>query len=153
MPDAAEQNTSIHQPPPPIRWRSWPVRDEPLHSAVIAGGLLIAVVTVYGVAGRAYLAVLALAALAIALRRFFVPVEYELSEDGVDRWLFGRQRRIRWQAVGRYEVCRQGVLLFPYKDLSVLAVFRGLYVPFLSHREEILAHVRHYLDQPEEAQL
>ena len=78
-------------------------------------------------------------------------MEYELSEDGVDQWLLGRQRRLPWQAIGRYEVYRGGVLLFPRNDRSALAAFRRLYVPFLTHREEILAHLDQYLEPPQKA--
>ena len=149
MSDAADLNTPPRQPPPSIRWQSWPVRDEPVRSAVIGGGLLIAVVTVYWLTGRIYLAAAALAALMISLWRFFLPAVHELSDAGVDRWLFGRQRRIPWQAVGGYEICSAGVLLLPHKDRSAMAALGSRYLPFSIHRDEILANVHYYLDPPE----
>ena len=92
---------------------------------------------------------LALVALATALWRFFLPVVFQLSEEGVDQWLFGRRRRIPWQAIRRYEVCSAGVLLLPHEDRPVMAAFRGLYLPWSTHRDEVLVHVHHYLDRPD----
>lgn len=152
MSDPVAEETGFEQPPPaPIRWQSWPARNSALRTSLVVIGLLATALVIYGLCGQMYLAVLALAALVVALRRFFVPVVFELGEEGVHQWLFGRQRRIAWQAIGGYEVCSAGVLLWPEKDPSALAPFHGLYVPWTSHRDEVLAHVRHRLGRPDGA--
>ena len=140
------------EPPPPIRWRSWPVRDDAVRGLPVVIGLLIAAAVIGWLSGRAYLGVLALAALLVALWRFFLPVVFELSGEGVDQRLFGRQRRIPWHAIRRHEVRSAGVLLLPHEDRSAMAPFRGLYLPWSTHRDEVLAHVRHYLERPQETQ-
>jgi hypothetical protein len=153
MSDPFEQPPPLlREPPPPIRWRSWPVRDHASRGLVVGVGLLIAAVGVGWASGKAYLGLLALAALAMALWRFFLPVVFELSEEGVDQRLFGRQYRIPWPAIKRYEVHSTGVLLLPREDHSPMASFRGLYLPWTTHRGEVLAHVRYYLDRPERAE-
>ena len=115
-------------------------------------GLLMAGVGVGWLSGEVYLGLAALAALAVALWRFFLPVVFELSEKGVDQRLLGRQRRIPWEAIGRHEVRSAGVLLLPHDDRSAMAPMRGLYLPWASRRDEVLAHVRHYLEHPERSQ-
>jgi hypothetical protein len=112
-------------------------------------GLLAAAVAVGWLSGRAYLGLLALAAMAAALWRFFLPVVFELSGKGVSQQFLGRQRQIPWQAIRRYEVCSAGVLLLPDEDHSAMAPFRGLYLPWTTHREEVLAHLRHHVDRAE----
>lgn len=151
MSDPAEQQLSFTQAPPaPIQWRSWPAREHALRTLLTVLGLLMAAVVIQWVAGRPYMTLLALAALVVAMWRFFLPVGFELSDEGVDQRLFGRRRRIPWQAIGAYEVCGAGVLLLPEKDDSALAAFRGLYVPWTTHRDEVLANVHHYLGGPDE---
>ena len=139
------------EPPPPIRWRSWPVRDNAVRGLIVTVGLLIAAVVVGWLAGKAYLGLLALAALVAALWRFFLPVVFELSGEGVDQRLFGRQRRIPWHTIRSCEVRSAGVLLLPHEDRSAMAPFRGLYLPWTTHRDEVLAHVRHYLNRSRRA--
>lgn len=100
--------------------------------------------------GQTHLALLALAALAAALWRFFVSVVFELNADGVNRWVFGRHKLIAWRAIRRYEVCSTGVLLLPFSDRCPMDSFRGLFMPWASHRHEVLAHLRYYLDRSQE---
>jgi len=114
-------------------------------------GLVALALAVGWLSGRAYLAALATLALLAALRRFFLPVVFELGSEGVDQHLFGRKHRIPWHSIHRYEICSAGVLLLPHADASAMAPFRGLYLPWTTHRDRVLAHVRHYLDQPDEA--
>lgn len=135
-------------PPPLVRWFSWPVRDNVFKGSVVVIGLLAGGLGVGWVTGKTHLALLALAALVIALWRFFLPVMFELNTDGVNQWIFGRHRRIPWVAIRRYEVFSTGVLLLPYSDRCPMDAFRGLYLPWGSRREEILAQIRYYLDQP-----
>ena len=151
MPHQPEQlaATSDH-PPAAIRWRSWPLRDDVKRTSLAVGGLMAAVGGIWLLTGRILLALAALAALVLSLWRFFLPVAFELNDKGVDQRFLGRLRHISWHAIGRYEVCSAGVLVLPNRDRSVMAPFRGLYLPFGSHREEILACFRRYLGRPED---
>ena len=109
---------------------------------------MVAGLVIYWLSSQAYLTLLAVLALAATTWRFFLPIVFELSDRGVEQGLFGRQRRIPWSAVRRYEICSGGVLLLPHEDRSILAPFRGLYVPWTMHRDEILRLVQHYLAEP-----
>jgi hypothetical protein len=136
------------EPPPPIRWRSWPVRDDPWRGLIVTAGLLAAGVVIGWITGKMYLGLLALAALVAALCRFFLPVVFELGGEGVVQRLCGRQRRIPWHAIRSCEVRSAGVMLLPQEDRSAVVPFCGLYLPWTTHRDEVLAHVRHYLGRP-----
>lgn len=148
MAPSEQQPPILPEPPAPIRWRSWPVRDDAVRGLLVVAGLLIAAVLIGWLSGQAYLGLAALAALVVALWRFFLPVVFELGGDGVDQRFFGRRRRIPWQAIRRWEVRSAGVLLLPDEDRSAMASFRGLYLPWTTHRDEVLAHVRHYVERP-----
>ena len=99
------------------------------------------------VTAETHLALLAVAALSVALWRFFLPTSFELNAEGVSQWLFGRRRRIPWRDIRRYQVCSSGVLLLPRADACPLDAYRGLYLPWAKHRPEVLAHVHYYLDR------
>ena len=137
---------------PPLRWCSWPLRESWSRSLLVVIALLIGGLLVRWLTGQTYLAVAASLALVLASWRFFIPVEFALSERGVDQRVFRRRRRISWQAIRRSEVCSAGVLLLPDEDRSVMAPFRGLYVPWKTHREEVLAHVRRYVRPQSQAE-
>ena len=62
---------------------------------------------------------------------------------GVTQQVLGRRRRIAWQFIERCEICRAGIFLLPHD--APLAVFRGLYIPWGTHRSEVLALVQFYL--------
>jgi len=150
MSDVSATTTDPFQPPPEtLRWQSWPAREKPLWTAVLVVGLAGAAAGIYLSTGQVFPVVAAVAAFVASLWRFFLPVVFELNEEGVDQQFFGRPRRIPWQAVRRYTVRRAGVLLLPHENRSPLAALRGLYVPFSTHRDEILARVHRYLDRAE----
>lgn len=80
--------------------------------------------------------------LLLALWRFFVPSEFELGARGISQEVLGRKRRIPWRAIGHVTICRDGVFLG--RDDGPLENFRGLYLPWGQHREEVLALVGYY---------
>ncbi len=133
----------------PIRWRSWPFGRSPLRSAAVVLGVL-GVGCAVGIAlGSWPLGLLAAGALLTTLWRFFTPVTFRISDDGVDQWVYGRRLRIPWRAIRRYEVCAAGVLLVPHGERSIMAPFRSLYLPWEGHCDEVLAYMRHYLSGPD----
>jgi hypothetical protein len=114
-------------------------------SALVLAGLLAAGIGVRGVTGYSHLALLAVAALALSLWRFFLPVDFTLSADGVSESLLGRDRRIPWLAIRRYEMYPKGVLLLPHADATPIDCFRGIFLPWGGHRQEIVTLLNYYL--------
>jgi hypothetical protein len=133
------------EPPPLVSWRSWPFSQSLAQSGLVLAGLLAAGLGVRGVTGDAHLALLAVAALALSLWRFFLPVVFTLGADGVNESLLGRDRRIPWLAIRRYEVHPKGVLLFPYPDATWVDCLQGIFLPWGNYRQEILALLSYYL--------
>jgi hypothetical protein len=136
------------EPPPLVRWRSWPLRDNFLVGALGVMGLVAAAAVVYWETGRLHLAIGAGAVLAVSAWRFFLPVTFELNADGVHQWVWGRHRRISWSEIRRHQILSSGVLLLPHEQSSPIDVLHGLFLPWGLRREEILAQLRYYLDQP-----
>ncbi|MGA2033770.1 MAG: hypothetical protein ABSG68_16070 [Thermoguttaceae bacterium] len=135
----------------PLRWRVWPARQQPLATVAVLLGLAATAAVVAALAGSTALACCAAAALAVAMWRFFLPVTFELNALGVDQNILGRRRRTAWGAIGYYELCRGGLLLLEHDEVCPMAVYGSLYLPWLGHREEVLALVRRYLGEAVQA--
>lgn len=136
------------EPPPPVSWRSWPLGESLTRSSLVLAGLLAAGLAVRGLTGYTHLAPLAVAVLAVSLWRFFLPVVFMLGTDGITESLLGRDRHIPWSAIRRYEIYPKGVLLLPYPDSARVDCFRGLFLPWGVHRQEILTLLNYYLEVP-----
>jgi hypothetical protein len=134
-------------PPPSFHWASWPAKQHGLAATMLVIGIVAVGFLVRWTTGEVHLAAIAVVALSVALWRFFLPVRYELNDDGVQQSVLGRHRSVPWDAVHRYEICRTGVLLLPFPDYCQMDVLRGLYLPWGGHRDEILNRIHYYLDR------
>ena len=120
-----------------IRFRHWPLREEPLRSFVmliIAAG---AAVLVARAAGNVWAGVAAWIALAICLWRMWLPVEFEFGPRGVLQRYLGRQRRVAWRDIARCEFQRRGLLLHATDDATALGTMRSIYVRYPAERERL----------------
>jgi hypothetical protein len=86
-------------------------------------------------------------AMGVTVWRHFVPTFFELSALGVTSRTLRRTRRIPWLSIDRYVVGRRGVFLTSAG--APLEALRGLYLPWGSHREEVLTSLRYYLPRAE----
>lgn len=146
LPSTASAPALRRGPPPPVSWRSWPLEEGGASAwwlSIVAVGVIVAVGLSTGSPQRT---LVACAVLSAAAWRFFVPIHFELSAQGISQEVFGRQRRIPWRAFEGGEVCREGVFLRPAGGSWTL--FRGLYLPWGSRRSEVVAFVDYYLNQP-----
>jgi hypothetical protein len=128
-----------------VRWRSWPAREHPLLAIAVLAALVGAALGIRWLCGQPHLAWLAAAVLAASLWRFFLPIDFELGEDGVDQWLFGHHRRTAWSAIARYEVWDAGILLLFQDVVCPMDLARSFYLPCRGRRDEVLAEVRQHL--------
>lgn len=130
-------------PPAAVSWRSWPLKEGgrqlwPLVAAALPVAAAAGLTT-----GDPRWALVALALLAAAAWRFFVPEVFEVNAQGIYQEILGRRRRIPWRAIECCEICGDG--LFLSRGRSPLALLRGSYVPWGDHRAEVLALVDYYL--------
>ncbi|MHB8899598.1 MAG: hypothetical protein ACYC6Y_12700 [Thermoguttaceae bacterium] len=139
-------STWTDEPPPLVRWRRWPLRDNLAVGVMGVVGLLSAGYVVYRQTGRFHLAAAAVGVLAVSAWRFFLPVTFELNAEGVHQWVWGRHRRIPWGEIHGHRIFPAGVLLLPYEEGAPMDVIHGLFLPWGRRRDEILAQLRYYLD-------
>lgn len=132
-------------PPPPLRWRSWPMEEGGPTAWVLTTAIASMAALVGWMMASAVWAVVAGALLAVAAWRYFIPVYFEISHQGIFQEVFGHRTRIAWRSVTAVEVCREGLLFTPGD--SCFPATRGFYLPWGRHRAETLALVSYYLQQ------
>lgn len=120
------------------------MRDEPVAAwltaavmVVLAGGVIVAT-------GSSWLGLFAVLAIAFAMWRLFVPIEYHLGARGLRQTLFGRSRLIAWSQIRVVEVRRRGILVYPDAYFGPLRAMRGVYIPWRDQREGALRVVEFY---------
>jgi hypothetical protein len=129
--------------PAPVRWRSWPIAEggRAIGSLAALGAVVIAVVAL--TTWNIVWSLVAAGLLAAAAWRSFVPIDFEVSAQGITQEVLGRRRRISWKSIAVCEVCRAGVWLSPTAGRR--SFFAGLYLPWGARRNEILALFEYYL--------
>ncbi len=128
-----------------LRWRNWPLVDQPAWSWAVPLGIFAVAFLVYWVSGSWFMATAAAAALAAAMRSFLLPTTFEVTSSGLRRLALGRLRLIPWQAIRAYQLRATGVLLFQRADPTTLDLPGGLFVPYPYDEDELLVAVRLYL--------
>ena len=141
-------STSRSATPVPIAWRVWPVIDSVWELLGLSAVLVLVPLVTWTISGRTALTVLCTFAVGAVTWRHFFPTICEVNALGVTQRLFGRTRRIPWLSIDRYVVGRKGVFLTSAG--APLELFRGLYLPWGAHREQILASLRYYLPHAED---
>lgn len=145
----ASGSSSRSGTPVPIAWRVWPVIDSVWELLGLSTVLVLVPLVTWSLSGRTALTVLCTFAVGAVTWRHFFPTICEVNALGVTQRLFGRTKRIPWLSIDRYVVGRKGVFLTSAG--APLELFRGLYLPWGAHREQILASLRYYLPHAEDA--
>lgn len=127
--DAQSVDTGREPGAGPVKWVSWPLRDEPHRKTALL--LLCVAVTVFISSLLAlYYGILALVLLFILLGPYFLPSRFEVSETGVKKFFFLFNRDRPWSAYKRYVRQKDGVFLSTFPAPSRLDSFRGDFLRF-----------------------
>jgi hypothetical protein len=125
--------------------RFWGLRDEPLGTwlRVILGALASAAVGRF--LGSEWWGWGTLALVLVTLWRSLIPLRFEIGPHGITQTALGRRTRILWTSILNYQVLSRGVLLLPDAAVTPLSPLRGLYLPWRSQKEPVLANIEYYL--------
>ncbi|MBI5805424.1 hypothetical protein HZA73_05210 [candidate division TA06 bacterium] len=72
---------------------------------------------------------------------FFLKTSYRFDEKGVSQKRGGVVQSRTWEQIKSFYPDRTGVLVSPFVNKTWLENFRGLYLQFGKHREEVLLHL------------
>lgn len=134
----------IADPPPRLAYEHWPLRDEPAVRWTAWAVLAATGLAAYAATGKPALAAAAVGCVALAAWRMWLPARYELDASGVVEQVLRRKRRASWRAARGAAIGRRGVLVTYRPEPAPADYFRGLFVPFGAHRQEVLRHFRYY---------
>jgi len=114
---------------PVIQYWIWSFWERKLSSLVIlalTAGLSLAV---YHITEKTHLAIAACVLLLASGWRLFVPMQFELSVDGITQWVFGYRRTIQWSEIRSYVVQKEGILILSHRTRYPLDAMRGIFIP------------------------
>jgi hypothetical protein len=132
-----------------VRWRSWPLVDQPAWSWLAIVGIALVGGFVFWL-GDWFLALAVVAALAVIMWQFFLPVTFEVTSLGLRRHALSRVRLIPWQAIRAYQLRPTGIALFQRPNPTKLDMMNSLFVPYPHDEDEMLVTVRLYLSHATE---
>lgn len=128
-----------------IRWRNWPLADNSRWSWLLPAVVLGLGGMVWLLGGSWLLAVAAVAALAIAMWQFLLPVTFEICSLGIRRYALGRMRLVPWHAIRAYQLRSTGAVFFQRFNPTTMDVLNSLFVPYPSDEDEMVVALRFYL--------
>jgi len=149
---SSSQNSGSYKlTPPGLKWRHWPLRDEWRVHLPIVLVFTLAVVSVAITTQELWVTLATLAIGLVVLWRWWLPVEYEFGSKGISQSYFGWRHLTPWRNIRRFEARPHGVMLFPLADATPLDPLRGLFVPYGTHREDMLQCLAFYVGQNRES--
>lgn len=141
---ASSSSVELAARPEPLRWRSWPLRDEPLISLLIVAAVAGLSWLCWQVTNPAWTAA-AVAVQVLALWRWWTPAAYEINSQGIHVRLLGRERRLPWNSIGSATPGERGVFLSPADAGDWFWKLRGWHLPWCGQRDAVLAALDFYL--------
>lgn len=125
------------------RWRVHLVRRQPERLPVVLLVLIGAPMLGLWLMGHWLFALAAFWMMFSATADYLLPIRYELDAQGV-RQRGWSPRVMRWEKVKRVVWGEQGVLLSPFTQPSRLDAFRGVFLWYGDHADEVRAWVERY---------
>jgi hypothetical protein len=128
-----------------IRWRDWPLANDWRRSWLLPAGIVCVGTLVAWLGGGWLVGLVAVAALALAMWQYLLPVTYEISSLGLRRYALGRMRLVPWAEIRAYQLRSTGVVFFQRPDPTAIDLLSSLFVPYPSDEDEIVVALRLYL--------
>ena len=149
-------STTVEQPEAPqigseeIRWRVWPLRQQPLAAMLVALGLAAAGALTYYMLASPALVCLSLSALALAGWRFFVPIDLTVDDGGIKQQWLAWRRYDDWNSFRAFSSLAHGFILWPSENFCPLDTARSLFVPCDCQKAELVVLLRRHLVEADE---
>jgi hypothetical protein len=111
-------------------WTCHPARRRPDQLALIAAVVLLSAWVVMVTLESAFLGILAIVILLIAIAPFLVPTHYKLDEGGIEQRRFGARRFRPWSELRRVQIGPGAALVSPFARPSWMDRHRGFLLYF-----------------------
>ena len=125
-----------------LKWTTHPIKRNLKISVLVVFFLLLIFVYAYYTTQSYFFTVLSVVIMLGSLSPFFLPTNYELSDDRIlVKFLFNNKIK-EWREYRSFYVDKNGVLLSPFGTPSRLENFRGLYLRFNQNKEDVVNFVK-----------
>ncbi len=114
---------------PVVQYRIWSLWERKLTSLVLLSLTFGLTFAVYVITGKAYLAFAVGILLLGSAGRMFVPMQFELTTEGITRWTLGYRRTFPWNEIRSYVFQEEGILILPHRIRYPLDALRGVFIP------------------------
>jgi hypothetical protein len=128
-----------------LHWSSRPLHRRPKDAIAVTLALFVTGATVFAVTGSRDLTVLSLLSMGLAGWRVFVPIEFTLDGGGVMQRCLRQQQYDDWTSFRAFSPLTHGFVLWPSERPCAIDATRGLYLPAVTNREQLLAMLRQHL--------
>ncbi len=141
----SKRDSAQTDPGATLTWRKWPLVDARRRAWVVPVGMVSVGVAVWYLGGGWLLAAAAVVGLAITLRQFLVPTNYEVASLGIRRYVMRHSRLVPWHAVRAYQLRATGVVLYQRSDPTKFDLLRSEFVPYPADPDELIGAIRPHL--------
>ena len=128
-----------------IRWRWWPLRQQPLVTMLAALGFVAVAALIDFVLASPAMVCVALIALGLAGWQFFVPVDFTVDDGGVKQQWLARRRYDDWNSFRAFSSLAQGFILWPSESCCPLDATRSLFLPCRREKTDVVVLLRRHL--------
>ncbi|MBI4727559.1 hypothetical protein HY768_10160 [candidate division TA06 bacterium] len=128
-------------PPEILEWSVHPFAESPKRAVVAVLAPVITCLLVYLWMQSWFWVGLAFLLIISSELPFFLKTSYRFDEKGIAQKRGGVVQSRTWEQIKSYYPDRTGVLVSPFLQKTWLENFRGLYLQFGKHREEVLSYL------------
>lgn len=126
------------EPGPTVEWAYYPTLQRRRLALAVVGLLLAVGLLVAWITGKWYLGAMTSLAGFVSVWRLYVPMRFELSNQGITQTAWHRRSTTDWRSVGKIELLDDGLRLLPVPRYGELDVLRAIFVPWGTRRDEVL---------------
>jgi hypothetical protein len=139
------RESSLSEAGESLTWRAWPLVEQLRWAWIVPVGMIAIGVAIWYLDGGRLLAVAAIVGLAITLRQFLLPINYEVASLGIRRHVWRHSRLVPWHAVRAYQLRPTGVVFYQRNDPTKFDLLRSLFVPYPAEPDELIGAIRPHL--------
>ena len=121
-----------------LTWVVHPFVENRKRSVLLIAFLVLILALVYLSTKSIYIVLLSVFFFGVGLYKYFVPFHCQFDQRKIVVLSFLYRFEKKWESFRSFYADSNGVLLSPFDGPSRLENFRGLYIQFGSHREEVI---------------
>lgn len=134
-----------------LSWKCHPSRRNPTKTLAVLALLVALMMFASWYTTSLFIGIVIMIVMILSLGAYFFPTWYTLDAEGVTVKTLATKFKRPWSMFRSHWVDRNGVLLSPFSHASRLENFRGLFVRYENNRDEVVAFVKRYVAEPEDA--